>query len=270
MRKLLFVSVVGCLFIVPSPEAQVEQPQTAATLASVTGTYIFQLAELRNYSIEYNWTGRQVGFCTNGIPVGYGCYDTWTYARTNGTIVFDGAGHITSGSFTNVKDPRSYKCNPSNQPTNPCPVLVPSGNVYSAATAYGVGQTVDFTAGTTTRTFQAVRNNTGKAPDWTNTTSAGNICNNANMNTCYWVQISQSLTNGTGTPNTGTFTGTYTINANGSGVITFTMANCQGSCSSQISFVAPPVGQVGQTVGLVGISTLADTNDVSGTAVRIK
>lgn len=268
MRRFVVCTVVAILAIVPSLRAQ-------ATLASLDGTYTFLVSNLGDYSPEYNWTGQQVGFCNGLEPVGYNCGYNITFGLITGTIVADGKGNITSGTFTQANDPNSYECNPKDNPTTPCPVKVPSDNPYSSTEAYKVGAVVDFTVGSTTRTYQAVRANTGKPPNWTATADNPYICTYNNMNTCDWDQLPSSQTNGDGAGTTGTFTGTYTINPNGSGVMTVTLkaTDCTGgNCTetSKFAIVVSPTSTVGQSVHVSGESVLGNHNKCVGGATRIK
>lgn len=272
MRRIAVFFCAALFAAIPSATAQFATPETSASLSSLTGTYNFQLASLKEYSSEFNMNGQQVGFCDSGyLAVGYNCGDTYTFDMISGTIVADGAGHITSGTYLQTPDPNTYECDPNSNPTTPCPVVVPSGNAWSSTTAYSIGATVDYTVSGVTRTFQAVRKSTGKAPNWTTSAGQGNICsyNPNNTNTCIWTQIPGSL-KGTDKSSTGTFTGTYTVNANGTGMITLQAANCTGKCSIQFSLLVPAVIPVGQSVNMVGISILGDHNRTVGSALRVK
>jgi hypothetical protein len=132
MRKLAVWITLALLATAPCL-AQFLPQVTTPTNASLTGTYAWQAASLNDYSIEWNMNGQQVGFC-NGYVAGYGCSDIQTFNLLTGTMVADGAGHIT-GTVTETQDPNSYKCSPKNHPVSPCPVVVPSGNPYSSTTA---------------------------------------------------------------------------------------------------------------------------------------
>jgi hypothetical protein len=266
MKRLVFL-IVFTLFATASGIAQFAPlTTTTPTVASFTGTYSWQAANLKDYSVAYNMQGQQVGFC-NGAVVGYGCWDAQTFNLLAGTIVANGAGRLT-GTATETRDPNSYKCNPKENPTSPCPVMVPSGHVFSMTTAYKTGYTVDYTVGSATRTFQAVRASTGKAPNWA--TSGGNICNNGNLSTCSWTQIPQSLTNNSSNASVMNFSGTYTVNSSGTGVMTFTVTGCSNCGTVQLQFTVPPVSALGQTIPINGLSALGNSNPMVGTAVRIK
>lgn len=272
MKRILFLLCVAMPATVSTVLGQIPMATATATLGSFSGTYTFHLGQLRGYTLEYNLTGQQVGFCNGSVPAGYFCQENYTFDLLEGRIVADGAGHITSGSFAITPDPNSYECSPNNHPTIPCPVVVPAGDPYSMTAAYNVGAAVDFTAGAVTRTFQAVRKNTGKPPNWTTTAGAANICTYNNLNTCYWTQIPVSQT-AKNNNISGTLVGSYTIQANASGVMTVT-PSC-GTCgagSVEFSIILPPVSQIGQTVSLIGISQLGrnQKNQSVGSAVRIQ
>src|SRR6185437_6812825 len=192
MRRLVFLIVLTLLASASCIAQFTALTTTTPTLASFNGTYSWQAANLKDYSVEYNMQGQQVGFC-NGSVNGYGCWDAQTFNLLTGSIVANGVGRLT-GTVTETRDPNSYKCHPKTNPTSPCPVIVPSGHVHSANTAYKIGYTVDYTVGSVTRTFQAVRASTGKTPNWNSSATSGNICNNSNLNTCSWTQIPQSIT----------------------------------------------------------------------------
>lgn len=266
MRRFA-LGLVAIFAIVPTLRAQ-------ATLASLDGTYTFLLSNLDDYSPMYNMNGQQVGFCNNGYtPAGYNCGYDLSFDVIEGTFVANGAGKITSGSFTETYNPNSYDCDPKNNPTSPCPVKVPSGDPWSSSESYKIGAVVDYTAGSVTRTFQAVRANTNKAPNWTVSADNGNICSFQanNLNTCYWTQITSSLTSGNDSSQTGTFTGTYTINANGSGTATWVQPNCTGTdCSIEFAILVSPTSSVGQTVHISGQSVLGKHNKSVGGATRVK
>jgi hypothetical protein len=268
MKRLVFL-VVFTLLATASCVAQFANPAvTTPTLASFNGTYAWQAASLTEYTIEWNMSGQQVGFC-KGYVAGYNCGDHPTFNLLAGSIVADGAGHLT-GTVTQTRDPNSYKCNPKENPTSPCPVIVPSGHVFSMTTAYKTGYTVDYTVGSVTRTFQAVRASTGKAPNWSTSTTSGNICTNNNLPSCYWTQIPQSLTSDKVNSGAMTISGTYTVSSNGSGVMTFTVAGCSDCGTVQLQFTVSPVSAVGQTIAINGIDQLGNDNNMVGSGVRIK
>jgi len=267
--KRLILLIVFTLIATASGIAQFASPAvTTPTLASFIGTYSWQAANLNDYSVAYNLQGQQTGFCTDFV-IGYGCSQEHNFDLFAGTIVADGAGHLT-GTVTQTRDPNSYKCNPKQNPTSPCPAIVPSGHVFSATTAYKVGYTVDYTVGSVTRTFQAVRASTGKTPNWNTSSTAGNICSNSNLSTCFWTQIPRSLTNDDGSPTTMNFSGTFTVSSTGSGVMTFTIPSCSNCGTVKLQFTVSPVSAVGQTVPINGLSALGNSNNMVGTAIRIK
>ncbi|MFZ0394568.1 MAG: hypothetical protein WCF17_05915 [Terracidiphilus sp.] len=264
---------LGLAFLIASPVAPAQMADTAApaaTLASLSGTYTIQAVSLDDYSVMQNMYGQQVGFCYNGsTPISYGCWDTYTFDTYTFSVVSNGAGAITSGTYTQTSDPNSYECNPKDSPTTPCPVIVPSTNTYSSTEAYKIGATVNFKVSTVTRTFQAVRANTGKPPNWSVSAAAGNICTGNNPATCYWTQITHSLT-GENDSGSGTLKGTYTITASGLGTVTVTPSNCNGCGTVEFSIIVPPVSQVGQSISIMGINKLGNKNNMTGSGVRVK
>ncbi|HKF47122.1 MAG TPA: hypothetical protein VKB38_07165 [Terracidiphilus sp.] len=268
-KRFSLCAAVSILTAVPHLLAQ-------ATQASLDGTYTFLFSNMSDYSPAFNMNGQQVGFCDGITPIGYNCGYTVTFGVIRGTLVADGRGNITSGAFTQTNDPNSYECSPGNNPTSTCPVKVPSRNSYSSNESYAVGSVVDFigltNVGPVTRTFQAVRASKGKRPDWLNTKDLENVCNNSNLNTCYWVQIPASLTNTEGASQSANVVGTYTVSANGSGMLYLRLANCTTSCAiGQFAMVVPPGNStVGQTVHVSGESQLGNHNKCVGGATRVK
>ena len=262
MRKSMLFACIAVLTMVAPAFAQ-------DTLVSFKGTYTFQMVTLSNYFVEWNMNGQQVGFCNNAAVVGYTCVNYYTFDLLTGSLVADGAGHITSGTYSKTRDPNSYECNTQNNLLAPCPVVVPSGNVYSATKAYSVGALVDYTVGNVTKTYQAIRANTGKAPNWVAATAGTFICSYSNLNSCLWTQIPSSLTNGVA-GNSGTVTGTYTVQANGLGVVTLTPTNCTGCKNVQFAFLLSPTNQIGQTFNMSGLSVLGNDNSATGSGVRVK
>lgn len=266
MRRFV-LCLVAILAAVPSLRAQ-------ATLASLDGTYTFVLSDLKSYSPMYNFNGQQVGFCdNNNVPVGYNCGYSLSFDIITGTFVANGAGKITSGNYSQTADPNSYECSPKENPTSVCPVKVPSGDRWLSSESYKIGAVVDYTVNNTTRTFQAVRANTGKAPNWTVSADNAYICNYStnNFNTCYWTQIPGSLTGSNSSSEGGNYTGTYTINANGFGTVKWVQNGCTGSdCSIQFAIVVSPTSSVGQTVHISGESALGNHNRSVGGATRVK
>jgi len=240
-----------------------------ATSASFNGTYEFQMVNLQSYDAMLNMYGQEVGFC-NGVEIpGYTCEKIHTFNLIAGNLEADGAGGISSGSYTMTVDPNSLKCGEQSL-TNPCPVIVPSDHAYSTAASYEVGQTVDFPVGGVTRTFQAVRANVDKPPDWGATADAGNICSYWPQDNCYWVQIPLSLTSGSSNNQSGTLVGTYTIQADGSGTMEITPSNCNDCGTATMSLVISPTNGVGQSISLAGINLLGKTNNMVGSGVRVK
>ena len=232
------------------------------TNASLSGTYTFQIGGPASYTIQDNMFGEQVGFCPSTsykLPFGYYCYFLPTATdTTTGTIVADGNGNITTGSFTTTHDPQEYRCAKSSKPVGVCPYKVPSGNVWSSSTAYAVGAVVDYTVSSTVLTFQAVKSNTNVAPSSSTCTATVKPPN------CDWDQVYQSAASGVIGTKTGTLTGTYTTQSNGSGVVTF-------NTGASFSFVLQPAPlAVGQVVAMQGLSALNNENSSSGIAIRVK
>jgi hypothetical protein len=233
------------------------------TNASLSGTYTFQIGGPAGYTVQYNMFGQQVGFCPSTsykLPFGYYCYFNPTATdMTTGTLVADGNGNIITGSsFTTTHDPQEYQCAKNGKPVGVCPYKVPSGKVWSSSTAYVVGAVVDYTVSSTVLTFQAVKNNTNIAPSSSTCTASVKPPN------CNWDQVYQSAGSGVIGTKTGSITGTYTTQSNGSGVVTF-------SSGASFSFVLQPAPlAVGQMVALQGISAINNENSSAGIAIRVK
>ena len=232
------------------------------TNASLSGTYTFQIGGPAGYTVQYNMFGQQVGFCPSTaykLPFGYYCYFNPTATdTTTGTLVADGNGNVTTGTFTSTHDPQEYQCAKNGKPVGVCPYKVPSGKVWSSTTAYAVGAVVDYTVGSTVLTFQAVKSNTSVAP-------SSSMCTATVMPpNCDWDQVYQSAGSGVIGTKTGALTGTYTTQSNGSGVVRF-------NTGASFSFVLQPAPlAVGQVVALQGISAINNENSSSGVAIRVK
>lgn len=233
------------------------------TNASLSGTYTFQLGGPTGYTIQYNMFNQQVGFCPMGtykLPFGYYCYFLPTATDTiAGTLVADGNGNIVTGSsFTITFDPQEYQCAKSAKPVAGCPYKVPSGKVWSSTTTYAVGAVVDYTVNSTVLTFQAVKGNTNIPP-------SASLCSaTVKPPNCTWDQLYQSATSGVSPTKNETFTGTYTLQSNGSGVM-------QVSTGASFSLVVQPAPlAVGQVVAIQGISAINNENSSAGMAVRVK
>jgi hypothetical protein len=238
------------------------------TNASLSGTYSFQMGGPSGYTVQYNMFGQQVGFCpsaTYKLPFGYYCYFSPTATDLiTGTLVADGNGNITTGSsFTTTHDPQEYLCAKNGNPVAGCPYKVPSGKVWSSTTAYVVGAVVDYTVSSTVLTFQAVANNTGVPPASSTCTATLRPPN------CTWDQLYKSALSGVPSTKTGTFTGTYTTQSNGSGVVKLTVSGASSTSNFSI-LVQPAPLAVGQVVALQGISLINNENTSTGTAVRVK
>jgi hypothetical protein len=120
MRRISDLAVIACIGTILSVRAQVPMATSAATLASLSGTYTFQMVQLDDYSVESNMKGQQVGFC-NGSVAGYNCWNAETFDLLTGTLVADGAGHITSGNYTMTMDPKQLQVQPQEQSHPPVP-----------------------------------------------------------------------------------------------------------------------------------------------------
>jgi hypothetical protein len=82
----------------------------ATSNASFKGTYTFISTQPQQLQTEFDReTHTSVGACPqNGPPTGYYCSFTGIGESTIlGSIVADGAGRVTSGTFTETPDPRS-------------------------------------------------------------------------------------------------------------------------------------------------------------------
>ena len=238
-----------------------------ATNASLKGTYTFAIGSPSHYFNQGNMFGQQVGFCNFPIPFGYGCFGpNLGQDLITGTLVADGAGNIITGSnFTFTADPNRYQCSPINNPTAPCPYLVPSGNTWNNTTAYVVGAVVDFQESNgKVLTFQAVKKNTNVAPV-SGTASVCTASTAKNPPSCYWDQLFTSATNKANAA--GTLTGTYTVQSNGSGVLTVTPS---GNPTVAFAIIVRGTSSLGQEVPIIPIPQLGNESRGSGSAVRIK
>ena len=145
-----------------------------------------------------------------------------------------------------------------------CPYKVPSGKVWGSTTAYVVGApTVDYTVSSTVLTFQAVANNTGVPPTSSTCTATLKPPN------CAWDQVYKSASSGVASTKTDTFTGTYTTQSNGSGVLKITATGATTTSSFSI-LVQPAPLALGQVVALQGISLINNENSATGTALRVR
>jgi hypothetical protein len=88
----------------------------ATSNASFKGTYTFIITQPQQLQTEFNSkTNTQVGVCPqNGPPNGYYCSFTGIGEGTIvGSLVADGVGRVTSGTFTQTPDPKSGKAKSS-------------------------------------------------------------------------------------------------------------------------------------------------------------
>ena len=239
----------------------------AAQNNTFSGTYTFVFGSVGGFSIQQNMFGQEVGFCSNGgphLPFGYSCNQNLGQDVVTGTMVADGAGNLTTGStFVFTADPNSFKCSSKYNPTPNCPYKVPSGIAWSSTASYVVGNEVDFTISGKLLTFQAVKNNTNVPPN-------GNTCTSTvQPPNCTWDQLYVSATNKGGF--TGTLTGTYTVQSNGSAMLQLTLVTASGKQTASFAMVVPTAPlAIGQEVTFVGLPTFTNEIRGAGSAVRVK
>jgi hypothetical protein len=246
-----------------------------ANNGSLTGTYTLVFGSPDELYIQTNMFGQEVGFCPNPngeqLPYGYSCQnETLDQAVLTGTLVADGNGNIISGSsYTLAPDPNSYECSSKHNPTPDCPYQVPSGNTWSSSTSYVVGDAVDYTSNGKTLTYQAVKKNTNVPPSGTA------VCTKKtgkNPPGCDWDQLYQSANSESSF--SGSMSGTYSIQSNGSGTMQLTLVGPNGDLTPALAIVVPAASSVGQEVPLVSSPQLNQSGFSvfrgSGSAVRIK
>jgi hypothetical protein len=238
-----------------------------ASNASLNGTYTMAMGSLNFYSVQYNLSGQEVGFCTGFVaqlPYGYSCVNQTGQDIITGTLIADGLGNITSSStFSSTDDPNAYQCSSAYNAAPNCPYKVPAGTTWSSTTAYVVGDEVDYKPGTKLLTYQAVANNTGKTPSGTNVCTA-----TTRPPKCDWDQLYVSAS-GNNSTQTGTLSGTYTIQSNGSGVMSVTVSGQTNAISYALLLSTLP-SAVGQQVSIIAVPEVGIGNTGGGTAVRIK
>ena len=239
---------------------------SAAQDNTFSGTYTLVFGSPGDFSIQQNMFGQEVGFCPNGpppqLPFGYSCNEENSQDVLTGTLVADGNGNIITGSsYVLTADVNSNKCSSKYNPAPDCPYKVPFGVAWSSTASYVVGDEADFTEGGKTLTFQAVTNNTNVPPNTSTCTSSVKVPPN-----CDWDQLYVSATGKSNS--SGTLTGTYTVQSNGSAVLQLTPA---GQKTASFSMVVPSAPlAIGQEVPLVGLPTLTNEIRGSGAAVRVK
>ena len=240
------------------------------TNASFSGTYTLLFGLDNEYIMQLNMFNQQVGFCPPGgppaqLPFGYSCAsDQDSHDLLTGTIVADGNGNIITGStYTFTRDPNEYKCAARHNAVSPCPYKVPSGNTWNSSTPYVVGNVVDSTVGGVLLTFQAVENNTGVPPNGSTCTASVQPPN------CTWDRVYATATSGLVGTQAGTLSGTYSLQSDGSGVMTLTASGQKNQLMLAIVVPAAPLA-VGQVVGLQSMASLTNEVRGSGTAVRSK
>jgi hypothetical protein len=238
---------------------------TAAQDNTFSGTYTFVVGASNEITIQTNMFGQEVGFCPNGsqqLPFGYSCNQTNLGQDViTGTLIADGKGNITTGSnYVLTRDINAVQCSSKFNATPDCPYKVPSGIAWSSTVSYVVGDEVDFTVNSKLLTFQAVKNNTNVPPNTSTCTATIQPPN------CNWDQLHVSATNKGN--NSGSLTGTYTIQSNASGILQVTPS---GNSTSSFSVVVPTAPlAVGQEIPLVALPTLGNEFRGTGAAVRVK
>ena len=264
---------IHCFFSIPRKLSGCFVPlllALASTLSAAqdntfSGTYTFLFGSVSGFTVQQNMFGQQVGFCNGSqLPFGYSCNQQLGQDLITGTLVADGKGKIAVGStFVFTRDPNAYQCSSRYNATPDCPYKVPSGIAWSSSANYVVGDEVDFTVSGKLLTFQAVKKNTNVPPNTSTCTSSVQPPN------CAWDQLYASAT-GKGS-SSGTLTGTYTVQSNGSGVLTVTPSSGNNGKSVSFAMVVPTAPlAVGQVVPIVGLSTLGNESGASGAAVRVK
>jgi hypothetical protein len=238
-----------------------------ATNAALSGTYTMVYGSVDNITIQSNMFGQQVGFCSNAsgqipfnaIPFDYGCPSVTEQTVTTATFIADGKGNITGGTYVLTPDPNSYQCTYNKAPD--CPYKVPAGISWNSTTKYVVGDEVDEMVNGKMLTFQAVKNNTNLPPSLS-------TCNQNTWPNCDWVQLHVNAT-GKNVSGSGTLSGTYNVQSNGSAVMQVTAMSGTKKLQLSYAFVVPTAPlAVGQEVPIVGMSTLGTFNHGTGVAVR--
>ena len=239
----------------------------AAQNNTFSGTYTFVFGVPSNISIQQNMFGQEVGFCNNvssQFPFGYSCNQTLGQDVVTGTLIADGSGKIIAGSnLVLTVDPSSSQCSSRFSAVPHCPYKVPSGTAWSSTVTYVVGDEVDFTVGGKLLTFQAVKNNTNVPP-------SGNTCTSmVQPPNCTWDQLYVSASSKSGF--TGTLTGTYAVQSNGSAVSQLAFVGPTGTLKASLAMIVPTAPlAIGQEVPLVGLPTLTNEFRGAGSAVRAK
>lgn len=239
MRAVVLVSLLLCAL---GCMAQTPDDLLTPYNGAFKGTYTFGLTLTIPRSEQLNSFGHQVGFCNGStLPYQYTCSNTFGQSLVIGTLVADGGGNIGTGStFTYIMDPNDNLCMASNHPPTVCPYKVPSGNFWTSATAYKVGDVIDFGG----KTYQAVIANTNHAPVLIPAAgSSGNACQNIAYTVapkCTWVLLYASAV-GEVSLGAGTVSGTYTIPlSNGKGTMVLTLQGKSSSMYLGMVILAPP------------------------------
>jgi hypothetical protein len=280
-----FTSFIACLVLAlgtlssaQTPEAVRPEALTAPYDAAFKGTYTVGIAATDLYWVLYNMNNQQVGFNTGGqTPYNYGSNVELGQSVFTGTIVANGSGVITSGTFSLTPDPNEVQCSPKSNPAPDCPYTVPSGKAWSSSVSYVIGDVVDYEG----HTYQAAAANEDAAPVLVSIVSnaqKGNACaiNSPGYNgppKCTWVLLYGSST-GDDKSGTGTLTGTYSVQANGTGTMAVTLniggaAACTSTTCKSLEFVIlVPPNAAGQEVHILAQPTLG--NKFAGTGVAIR
>jgi len=273
IRSFVLFSMLafGALASAQTPEAVSPEALTTPYDAAFKGTYTVGLASTDLYWVLNNMNNQQVGFATGEqTPYNYSSNVEMGQSFFTGTIVADGAGHITSGTFSLTADPNEVQCSPKNNPAPDCPYTVPSGKAWSGSVSYVIGDVVDYDG----HTYQAVAANEDALPmpvTIVSNTQKGNACANNSSGAngplkCTWVVLYGSAT-GDDKSGKGTLTGTYSVLANGTGTMTTTLS--MGGSAKTLEFVIlVPPNAAGQEIHILAQPTLG--NKFAGTGVAIR
>lgn len=241
---------------------------SAAQDNTFSGTYTFVIGSAHEYNVQTNMLGQQVGFCDNitaatQLPFGYSCQSVLGQDVFTGTLIANGTGSIITGSkYALTYDINRQKCSSKFNAAPDCPYKVPSEIAWSSSVKYVVGDEVDFTVSGKLLTFQAVQNNTNVPP-------STSTCTSVTAPNCDWDRLYVSAT---GKANSsGTMSGTYSVQSNGSAVSSLTAVASTGNVSLGLAMVVPTAPlAVGQVVLMAALPALGNEFRGSGAAVRIK
>jgi hypothetical protein len=230
-----------------------------------SGTYTFVVGVPEHFNIQTNMFGQEVGFCPSGglasqLPFGYSCNEVNGQNVLTGTLIANGTGGIVAGSnFVYTRDVNSQQCSSKYNPTPDCPYKVPAGIAWSSTASYVVGDEVDFSG----QTFQAVKSNMNVPPNTSTCTST------IQPPSCDWDKLNVSATGDSN--QSGSMTGTYTVQSNASAVSKLSLTTNKGKLSIAFAMVVPTAPlAVGQVVPIAAMPVLGNEITGSGGAVRIK